>query len=169
MTTREFVLRLGSAVLALVVLGGPGREDLSAQLPTARAADSPYAIALNHVLDEHLADRRVGIILDRFPRIDLAQEIAAERGHVAAPRHELMECRGESPAERECWIPSDVELLVGLQIEERATREMTLTFFISQEVGEAPRRYLGGHQRILTLRRTDDGWELVSDEPGIRT
>jgi hypothetical protein len=157
-------------LIALVVAGVLAPAGAPGQVPASD--ESPYALALSHILDEHVGDRTAGIVFDRFPRIDLAIRIAEERGHLARPRHELSVCEGElSEGTRECWFTADVDLLVALQYEERTTaREMTLTFFLSSQAGEAPRRRIFGGQRILELRRTEDReWVIVSDIPGIRT
>lgn len=140
------------------------------------SAQSPYAVALSYMLDEHLSDLDVGIVFDRFPRIDLAIEIAEARGFRAAPRHELVDCDGEG-SKRACRfaVDVDVDVLLSLMHEERSAGAIRLTFFVGEALpgrvlgsgNRVPARISGG-QRILTLDETAGGWEVVSDEPGIR-
>ncbi|MFW6206703.1 MAG: hypothetical protein ACOC5J_02085, partial [Gemmatimonadota bacterium] len=98
---------LGTMLVALVVGTVAGPDSLKGQV-----TDSPVGVALQHMLEEHVKDRRAVVVLDRFPRTDLVVDVATAAGHQAARRDQARECQGElSDADWECWITADAERL----------------------------------------------------------
>jgi len=71
-----------SLLLLSILTFGPAT--LSAQAP-----QSLYQVLLELVIREHLPDRRVEIVLDGLPRIDVGMAVAEARGDLAAPYHEM--------------------------------------------------------------------------------
>lgn len=140
---------------------------LGSTLLSAQESRSPYHVLLEHVIQEHLPDARVGIVLDGFPRIDIAVAMAESRTDVAAPYHEMVRCT--DGARRNCRIIADVTHLVRIQDIDRKPGTVRVLVFISQEVGEAPTTHLRGSQRIVTLTREESGWVVTSDVAGIQT
>lgn len=156
--TMLLVLMVGSAATPGAVVG--------------QVMDAPVGVGLQHMLNEHVEDRRAVVVLDRFPHVDLIVEIATSAGHRTGLRDEVRQCRGQiSDREWECWIAADADVLVELVQQESSPseQEIRLIFSVSEEMGEAPSRRIYAFQRILTLERSEGGWVVVSDEPGIKS